>query len=161
MVYTDNTLFNKVRFLKKFKVKIGKKIAKSFPLNSIRIWGLKLCGFEVGKKVYLGEDLIVVSTISESGCNIKIGDRVAIAPRVTLIVSSDANWSRLMTKIKPIRSTIILDDDCWLGAGVIIMPGITIGKSSIVGSGAVVTKDVQPNTVVAGIPAKKIKDITI
>jgi len=63
-------------------------------------------------------------------------------------------------KIEPIKGKIILEDDCWLGAGVIIMPNITVGKGAIVGSGAVVTKNVNPNTIVAGVPAKKIKDIS-
>jgi maltose O-acetyltransferase len=157
LIYANKTEYRQVNYFSKLKVKIGKKIANSFPLNSIRIFGLKLCGFTVGDKVYIGEDLIVASIISEESCNLIIGDRVAIGPRVTLILSSDANWSRLMEKIKPIKSTVILQDDCWIGAGVIIMPGITIGKSAIVGSGAVVTKNVPDNEVVVGIPAKKNK----
>ena len=160
MVYANKTEYKQVNFFAKLKIKIGKKIAKNFPLNSVRVFGLKLCGFNVGDKVYIGEDLIVASIISEKSCNLFIGDRVAIGPRVTLILSSDANWSNLMEKIKPIKSTVILGDDCWIGAGAIIMPGITIGKSSIVGAGAVVTKNVEAYTVVAGVPAKLVKKLT-
>ena len=161
MVYLNRTKSKQKGFLSKIKVKFGKILAKKFPLNSMRILGLRLCGFKVGGKVYVGEDLIVISTLSKSGCNLKIGDRVAIAPRVTLILSSDANWSRLMDKIEPIRSTIILEDDCWLGTGVIIQPGITIGNCSIVGAGSVVTNNVPPHTVVAGIPARKINEVDL
>jgi len=159
LVYANKTEYKQVNFFAKLKIKIGKKIAKSFPLNSIRVFGLKLCGFNVGDKVYIGEDLIVASIISEKSCNLFIGDRVAIGPRVTLILSSDANWSNLMEKIKPKKSTVILKDDCWIGAGAIIMPGTTIGKSAIVGAGAVVTKNVPDNDVVVGIPAKQIEKI--
>ncbi len=158
-MYAKKSEFIQLSLLKRVKIKFGKYLAKSFPLNRVRVWGLKLCGFEVGNKVYIGEDLIVASPISEKSCNLIIGNRVAIAPRVTIVLSSDANWSNLMDKIENIKSTIKLDDDCWIGVGSIILPGVKIGKMSIVAAGAVVTKDVQPFTIVAGIPAKKIKGI--
>ena len=161
MTYAINTNNNQVGFATKLKVKFGKRIAKSFPYNNIRVWGLRLCGFSIGEKVYIGEDIIVASVISEKSCELVIKNRVAIGPRVTLLLSSDANWSKLMNKINYIKSYIILEDDCWLGAGVIVLPGIKIGKCSIVGSGAVVTKDVPPYTVVAGVPAKIIRKIEI
>ena len=156
MTYVNKTTYKQRGFLKKLKVKIGKILTQHFPANKIRIKGLKICGFEIGKKVYIGPDLIVGSLISENSCHLKIGNRVAIGPRVTILLSSDANWSQLMEHYEYIKSTVILDDDCWIGAGAIILPGITIGKMSIVGAGAVVTKDVEPNTIVAGVPAKKI-----
>lgn len=159
MVYAEKTIDKPVNFSTKLKVKFGKLLAKRFPLNKVRIWGLMLCGFNIGKKVYIGEDLIVASIVSEKSCQLHIGNRVAIGPRVTLLLSSDANWSRLMNKIDYVKSYIILEDDCWLGAGAIIMPGVTIGKCSIVGSGAVVTKNVSSNTIVAGVPAKIIKKV--
>lgn len=159
MTYTANTTFKQVSIFIKLKRKLGKFIAKSFPNNAIRVLGLKLCGFEIGEKVYIGNDLIVASILSENSCHLKIKDRVAIGPRVTLLLSSDANWSNLMTSIEPIKGSIILEEDCWLGAGVIIMPNITVGKSSIVGAGAVVTKNVPPNTIVAGVPARVIKNL--
>ncbi|MCK5019729.1 MAG: acyltransferase [Candidatus Peribacteraceae bacterium] len=159
MVYSNKSSYKQVGFLNKLKVKMGKRLAKNFPLNSVRIWGLKLCDFKIQKNVYIGEELIIASIISEKSCQLEIENRVAIGPRVTLILSSDANWSHLMKKIPPIKGKIILEHDCWIGAGSIILPNIKIGHNSIVAAGAVVTKDVLPNTVVAGVPAKKIKDI--
>jgi len=58
-----------------------------------------------------------------------------------------------------IAGTVRLEEDCWIGAGAIIYPNITIGARSIVGAGAVVTKDVPPNTVVVGVPAKVIRKL--
>ena len=52
-------------------------------------------------------------------------------------------------------------NNCWIGAGAIILNGVTIGDGAIVGAGAVVTKDVEPYTVVAGNPARKIKDVIV
>jgi len=156
-MYGNSNHKNKVSFFKKLKFKLGKLMAQHFPNNRTRVLGLKLCEFSVGKKVYIGQDLIIASPISEKSCHLIIGDRVAIGPRVTLVLSSDANWSKLMDTHPFIKSTVVLDDDCWIGAGAILLPGITVGKMAIVGAGSVVTKDVTDNSVVAGVPARIIK----
>jgi len=52
---------------------------------------------------------------------------------------------------------VVLKRNCWIGAGATILSGVTVGENAIVGAGAVVTKDVEANTVVGGIPAKLIK----
>ncbi|MDE5634180.1 MAG: transferase [Muribaculaceae bacterium] len=54
---------------------------------------------------------------------------------------------------------VVIRRNAWIGAGAIILPGVTVGENAIVAAGAVVTKDVADNTVVAGIPAKYIRDI--
>jgi acetyltransferase-like isoleucine patch superfamily enzyme len=54
-------------------------------------------------------------------------------------------------------SPVVLEDDVWLGAGVIILRGVRVGQGAIVGAGAVVTRDVPPGTVVAGVPAKPLR----
>lgn len=147
----------KLSFFARSKIKLGKLIAQHFPSNSVRRYGLKICGYSIGQKVYIGQDLIVASPISEKSCNLVIGNRVAIGPRVTIVLSSDANWSQLMEYIPFEKSTVTLEDDCWIGAGAILLPGVTIGKMAIVGAGAVVTKSVQSSTTVVGVPARVIK----
>jgi len=141
------------------KFRFARLLVSNFPLNSVRVWGLKLLGFKVGENVYVGSGLMLTMFNSKSACELIIGDRVAIAPRVTLILASDANWSRLNEIIPPIEGKIELKNDCWLGAGVFIMPNVTIGEMSVVATGSVVTKDVSPYTVVAGVPATKIKTL--
>jgi acetyltransferase-like isoleucine patch superfamily enzyme len=54
---------------------------------------------------------------------------------------------------------IVIEDNVWLGANVVVMPGVTIGKHSVVAAGSVVTKDVPPDTIVAGVPAKVVKKL--
>lgn len=56
-------------------------------------------------------------------------------------------------------STVIIEDDIWIGANAVVLPGVTIGHHSVVAAGAVVTKDVPPHSLVAGVPAKIIKQI--
>jgi acetyltransferase-like isoleucine patch superfamily enzyme len=145
--------------LKRVRIRCGKMVARSFPLNRIRVCGLRLCGFTVGRDVYVGPGLTIASLVSEKGCNLFIGDRVAIGPGVILVLSSDANWSRLNKVIIPVRGQIHLENDCWLGAGVIVLPDMTIGECSVAGAGSVVTSNIPPFKIYAGVPAKEIGNI--
>ena len=56
-------------------------------------------------------------------------------------------------------SAVVIEDDIWIGANAVVLPGVTIGQHSVVAAGAVVTKDVPPHSLVAGVPAKIIKQI--
>ncbi len=147
---------------KRIKNKICLYIAKSFPLNTIRVRALRLYGFHIGKQVYIGPELIITIENDNNESIIVIGDRVAFGPRVTLVIASNANWSNLNKTISPISSSRIeIGNDTWIGAGVIILPNITIGESSIIGAGSVVTKNVPSKSIYGGIPAKFIKKIDI
>jgi len=159
MAYTLKKRKQENNFLTKLKIKLGKILAKDFPHYLVRKWGVRLCGFEVGQDVYIAQDLIIASFISDRSCHLIIKDRVSISPRVTLLLSSDANWSKLMDTREVIAGTVTLEEDCWIGAGAIIYPNIIIGARSIVGAGAVVTKNFPPDTVVAGVPAKVIRKL--
>jgi len=147
-----------LRILKK---KSFKTLARFIMGNNLRIRLLRACGYKIGKRVYVGEDLIVTEILEDFSRKIVIGDRVAIAQRVTLVTASDPNYSRLWDYVKIVRGKIIIKHDAWIGAGVIILPNVTIGEYSVVGAGAVVTKDVPPYTMVAGVPAKPIKKLEI
>jgi len=83
------------------------------------------------------------------------------APRVSLITGASPSFSRLKKIYKSFGGKIVIEDDAWIGAGAIILPNVTIGEGAIVGSGAVVTKDVPPYTVVVGVPARPIKKINL
>jgi acetyltransferase-like isoleucine patch superfamily enzyme len=117
-----------------------------------------MAGYKIGEKVYIGEDLIIIDELEDRG-RVRIGNRVAIAERVTLVISSNPNFSRIRPFLKDIHGYIEIDDDAWLGTGAIILPNVRIGTGAVVGAGAVVTKDVPDFTVVGGVPAKVIKKI--
>lgn len=94
-----------------------------------------------------------------------IGNNVSIAPNVTLIPDSSANNGININNIAYVKNNltkkekIVIEDDVWIGANVVVLPGITIGKCSIIGAGSVVVKDVESYSVYAGVPAKKIRNL--
>ncbi len=135
-----------------------KTLARHVPGNGFRVALLRACGYKIGKETYIAEDLIVAEILEDSSEKLVIGNRVAIAPRVTFVTSSDPNNSRLSPRfVKPVRGRIIVGDDAWIGTGAIILPSVTIGECAIIGAGAVVTEDVPPYAVVAGVPAKLVR----
>lgn len=89
-----------------------------------------------------------------------IGSYVMIAPNVAILGASHKFDSievpMILQGVDKVISPII-EDDVWIGRNVVIMPGVKIGKGSIIGAGAVVTKDVNPYSIMGGIPAKVIK----
>lgn len=108
----------------------------------------------------IGEDLIIIDDL-EPNTPLYIGDRVSIAERVTLVISSKPNFSRFSKDIPSAYGPITINNDVWLGTGAIILPNVTIGEGAIVGAGSVVNKNVPPFTVVGGVPAKPIRKLSI
>ena len=88
---------------------------------------------------------------------IRVGDRLRCGPGTMLFGSNyDLTSARLIDSI-PRNADITIGDDVWLGAGVIVTSGVHIGDYAIVAAGAVITRDVPPKAVMAGVPAKVIK----
>lgn len=90
-----------------------------------------------------------------SAGHIYIEDNVQIAMNVSIITNNHDFYDRAVLTVKDVR----IKKNAWIGAGAIILPGVTIGENAIVGAGSVVTKDVTPNTIVAGNPARVIKQL--
>lgn len=89
-----------------------------------------------------------------------IGNYVMIAPNVALYATSHV-FDRLdipmVLQGKTTEQACVIEDNVWIGRNAVIMPGIRIGTGSIVGAGAVVTKNIEPNSIVGGVPAKLLK----
>lgn len=92
------------------------------------------------------------------GCGVTIGNNVMIASHVS-ITSATHSPDEMIMKNSLIRKPVIIEDNVWIGTHAVILPGITIKSGSVVGAGAVVTKDVPVNVIVAGVPAKIIRHI--
>ena len=115
-------------------------------------WGGK--HVRLGNYVYANFNL----TLVDDG-NIAIGDNVMFAPNVTVITATHPVLPSLREKGLQFNVDVKICSNVWIGAGAIIMPGITVGENSVVGAGSVVTKDVPPNTVVVGNPARVLREI--
>ena len=109
------------------------------------------CQMQIGKGVFVNHSL----TCMAAG-GITIDDGVMIGPNVRIVTDNHDLQNRMVLRCKPVH----IGRSAWIGVGAIILPGVTIGENAVVAAGAVVTKDVAPNTIVGGSPAKFIKNIT-
>lgn len=109
-----------------------------------------------GNRVKIGRNVVVMNnSLFMAAGGITIEDDVMVAANVQLISNNHDLYDHQILTCKPVR----LKRNCWIGAGTTILPGITVGENAVVAAGAVVTKDVEDNTVVGGNPAKVIKRI--
>lgn len=111
-----------------------------------------------GANVKIGQHSHINENVFIQGA--KIGSFAMIAPNVAILTQGHEykNLDIPMIKQGETKELIpIIEDDVWIGRNAIIMPGVKIGKGSIVGAGAVVTKDISPFSIVGGVPAKLIK----
>lgn len=107
---------------------------------------------QIGKNVFINH----ACTFLDLG-GITIEDDVLIGPKVSIITENhpvNPNERKMLD-----HRGVIIKRNAWIGANATILPGLVIGENSVVAAGAVVTKDVPPNTIVAGVPAKIIKKI--
>jgi acetyltransferase-like isoleucine patch superfamily enzyme len=126
-----------------------KKI-ESFALIYPGVYFTHTYGIEIGSRFSVNS-----GTILDGRGGIKIGNGVMIGPHAA-IYSSGHNFAELdrpMTSLDHIMAPVVISDDVWIGAHVCIPGGITIGRGAIIAAGAVVVKDVEAYTIVAGVPA--------
>lgn len=119
-------------------------------------------GVAMGEGTYANPGLKVVNIVGEEP-DVVIGRNVSIAPNVVLVTHSSPNNSSFLQGLPYVanqlsrHAKITISDDVWLGASVIVLPGVTIGRGAIVGAGAVVLKDIPAMSVAAGVPARIIR----
>lgn len=112
--------------------------------------------------IYLKENAEINAGCFLVGRNkIIIGNNSTLAYRVTVLTTANPNgpYNKLAEIYKPMTAPVIIEDNVWIGAGSIILPGVKIGSMSVVAAGSVVTKDVPAGVLVAGIPARIVKNI--
>lgn len=118
--------------------------------STIHMW----CNFFYPLNIEIGQDSIIGDHAFLDGrAKLKIGSHVDIASSIKIYNSEhDVNSADFHAT----EEEVIIEDYVFIGPSVIILPGVTIGKGAVVGAGAVVVKDVEPFTIVGGIPAQKI-----
>ena len=140
----------RARLLKEMFASIDEGCYIEPPLHSN--WGGKHCHF--GKNVYANFNLTLVDDT-----HIYVGDNVMMAPNVVLATAAHPVLPELRRKGYQYNAPVRIGEDCWLGAGVIVLPGVTIGRGSVIGAGSVVTKDIPENVVAFGNPCRVVRPV--
>lgn len=123
-----------------------------------RVWIAKTFNCDRGKNIFIGDDFtgnhnLTILDIGE----VHIGNHVMIGPNTLITtVGHPLDW-QLRRECVGYVMPVVIEDDVWIGGNVTVLPGVTIGRRAVVAAGAVVTKDVPPEAVVGGVPAKVIK----
>ena len=123
---------------------------------------VQLTSWNIGE--HKGEIIIGKYSLITPGVRIMAAEKIIIGDACMIAHGayiSDADWHGIYDRAEPVGKTkpIILEDNVWIGDSAIICKGVTIGKNSIIGAGAVVTKDVPQNSIFAGNPAKLVKEL--
>ncbi len=111
-----------------------------------------------GLNIYVGDEFIANYNVTILDiAPVHIGDHAMLGPGSKIITVGHPLSPKERRKHIGIAKPVRIGDDFWMGAGAIILPGVTIGNNVVVAAGAVVTKDVPDNCVIAGVPAKIIR----
>ncbi len=140
----------RAELLKEMFAEIGENCYIEPPLHAN--WAGKFVHF--GKNVYANFNLTLVDDT-----HIYVGDSTMIGPNVTIATAGHPILPVLREKVYQFNLPVRIGKNCWIGAGAIILPGITIGDNTVVGAGSVVTKDLPANVVAVGNPCRILREI--
>ena len=136
--------------LKDMFAEIGEDCYIEPPLHSN--WGGKHVHF--GNGVYANFNLTLVDDT-----HIYVGDGTMLAPNVVLATAGHPILPELRERVYQYNASVRIGRNCWLGAGVIVLPGVSIGDNSVIGAGSVVTRDIPANVVAVGNPCRVLREI--
>lgn len=114
-------------------------------------WGIHT---HLGKHVYANFNLTLVDDT-----HIYIGDYVMIGPNVTIATAGHPINPELRKKIAQFNVPVRIENNVWIGANSVILPGVTVGENSVIGAGSIVTKDIPANVVAVGNPCRVLRPI--
>jgi galactoside O-acetyltransferase len=143
-------LDKRTEMLKEMCAEIGEGCYIEPPLHSN--WGGKHTHF--GRNVYANFNLTLVDDT-----HIYIGDYTLLGPNVVIATAGHPILPELREKAFQYNAPVHIGRNCWLGAGVIVLPGVTIGDNSVIGAGAVVTKDIRAGVIAVGNPCRVLRKI--
>ena len=136
--------------LKKMFAEIGEGCYIEPPLHST--WGGHHVHF--GKGVYANFNLTLVDDT-----HIYVGDYTLFGPNVTIATAGHPILPELREQGYQYNAAVHIGKNCWIGAGVVIVPGVTIGDNVVVGAGSIVTKDLPDNVIAVGNPCKVLREV--
>lgn len=136
--------------LKAMLAEVGENCYIEPPFHSN--WGGK--NVHLGKNVYFNFNVTLVDDT-----HIYVGDYTMLGPNVVVATAGHPILPELREKALQFNLPVKIGRNCWLGAGVIVLPGVTIGDNTVIGAGSVVTKDIPANVVAVGNPCKVLREI--
>ncbi len=146
-------------------ISIGKGFKAMYHLR-IEAWD-EFHGNLFSPEIIIGNNVVFNSDVHIGAINkISIGNNVLLASRIYISDHSHGDITNEALKLPPAKrplvskGPVIIEDNVWIGEGVCILPGVTIGEHSIIGANAVVNQSFPPRSVIAGVPAKLIKTLT-
>jgi len=139
------------KMLKEMFAEIGENCYIEPPLHAN--WGGKHVHF--GDNVYANFNLTMVDDT-----HIYVGDCTLFGPNVVVATAGHPIDPELRSKAYQFNMPVHIGKNCWIGAGAVIVPGVTIGDNTVIGAGSVVTKDIPSNVVAVGNPCKVLREIS-
>ena len=113
-----------------------------------------------GRNIYVGDHVFLNVLCTILDCNeVRIGNHVMIGPGVQIYTAAHLLEAEPRIQGLEVARPIAIEDNVWLGGSAVLLPGVRIGRNAVVGAGAVVSRSVPANTVVAGNPARVIREI--
>ena len=138
------------KMLKEMLAEVGENCYIEPPFHSN--WGGK--NVHLGKNVYFNFNATMVDDT-----HIYIGDCTMLGPNVVIATAGHPILPELREKALQYNLPVHIGKNCWLGAGVIVLPGVTIGDNTVIGAGSVVTKDIPATVIAVGNPCKVLREI--
>lgn len=135
--------------LKKLFANVGENCYIEPPIRAN--WGIHT---HLGNNVYANFNLTLVDDT-----DIFVGDYVMFGPNVTVATAGHPILPELRERLAQFNMPVRIGRNAWIGAGAVILPGVTIGENSVIGAGSIVTKDIPANVVAAGNPCRVLREI--
>jgi len=138
---------------------LGARIGRGAILHDVRFFNLYrrgLAGLAVGRDCFLGDECLV--DLAEA---VVLEDQVTLAERVLVLTHTNVGYRDhpLQRHFPPTAAPVVVEAGSFVGAGAILLPGVRVGRGSFVAAGSVVTADVPPATLVAGVPARAVRTL--
>ena len=136
---------------------LGARIGRGAILHDVRFFNLYrrgLGGLSIGKDCFLGDECLI--DLAEA---VSLEDQVTLAERVLVLTHTNVGYRDhpLQRNFPPMAAAVVVEAGSFVGAGVTLLPGVRVGRGSFVAAGSVVTEDVPPATLVAGVPARAVR----
>jgi acetyltransferase-like isoleucine patch superfamily enzyme len=138
---------------------LGARIGRRSILHDVRFFNLYrrgLAGLEIGEECFLGDECLL--DLAEG---VRLEGQVTLAERVLVLTHTNVGYADhpLQGHFPPTAAPVVIETGAFLGANVTVLPGLRIGARAFVAAGSVVTRDVPPDTLVAGVPARVLRPV--